>query len=389
MTRTDARIALIEDDADLADEVRQRMFVFEDIVTLDDRSIQLVLRQVDAKDLTVALKGVRPEVREKICDYKADADQWLRVHREWHELGGKSNATMLYGHIETAYHRIDHLIRLRELQDETGGFQTFIPLAFHPDNTGLSHIQKPSGVMDLRTMAISRLMLDNFPHIKAYWVMLGIKTAQVALSWTNPGDADFSQVVILRKTADLLIARKREIAELITAESGLCLKDTIYEVGRAYDVFFLSSTAVIKDDGEIFASPMGVMPMLGVRLANRGARIVLDPSLQGTHLKAWTFGEMVRTDFAGRGVPWIDLLLAGGGEDVLALLDLGPADLGGDRGALVDELDDLDVEFVDLGAELFELRGGAGHGRAVGGCGAPLDFARHSIASQFAPKPCP
>jgi aminodeoxyfutalosine synthase len=125
-----------------------------------------------------------PEVREKICDYKADAAQWLRVHREWHSLGGKSNATMLYGHIETAAHRIDHLLRLRELQDETGGFQTFIPLAFHPENNPLGvNIPKPSGLMDLKVMAISRLMLDNFPHVKAYWQMLGAKTAQVAQSY--------------------------------------------------------------------------------------------------------------------------------------------------------------------------------------------------------------
>ena len=90
---------------------------------------------------------------------------------------------MLYGHIENAYHRIDHLIRLRELQDETGGFQTFIPLAFHPENTELAHIKKPSALMDLRTMAVSRLMLDNFDHIKAYWIMLGIGTAQTALAY--------------------------------------------------------------------------------------------------------------------------------------------------------------------------------------------------------------
>jgi aminodeoxyfutalosine synthase len=90
---------------------------------------------------------------------------------------------MLYGHIDKPKHRIDHLVRLRELQDETGGFQTFIPLAFHPDNSRMDEIPKPSGVMDLKTMAISRLMLDNFPHIKAYWIMLGIKTAQVALAF--------------------------------------------------------------------------------------------------------------------------------------------------------------------------------------------------------------
>ncbi|HWA99208.1 MAG TPA: aminofutalosine synthase MqnE [Pirellulales bacterium] len=124
-----------------------------------------------------------PEVRDRICEHKADARNWLEIHRTAHELGLKTNCTMLYGHIETAFHRIDHLVRLRELQDETAGFQTFIPLAFHPDNTGLSHIPKPSSLMDLRTMAISRLMLDNVPHIKAYWIMLGIGTAQVALSY--------------------------------------------------------------------------------------------------------------------------------------------------------------------------------------------------------------
>jgi aminodeoxyfutalosine synthase len=90
---------------------------------------------------------------------------------------------MLYGHIEESKHRIDHLIRLRELQDETGGFNTFIPLAFHPENTGLSHIPKSTAVMDLRTIAISRLMLDNIAHIKAYWIMLGIGTAQTALAY--------------------------------------------------------------------------------------------------------------------------------------------------------------------------------------------------------------
>ncbi len=124
-----------------------------------------------------------PEVRNKICEHKADSSRWFETHRNAHQLGLRSNCTMLYGHIEQAYHRIDHLIRLRELQDETGGFQTFIPLAFHPDNTGLSHIKKPNALMDLRTMAVSRLMLDNIAHMKAYWIMLGIGTAQVALAY--------------------------------------------------------------------------------------------------------------------------------------------------------------------------------------------------------------
>ncbi|MEO2008613.1 MAG: aminofutalosine synthase MqnE [Pirellulaceae bacterium] len=124
-----------------------------------------------------------PEVRDKICEHKSDAGKWIEIHRTAHDLGLRTNCTMLYGHIEEAYHRIDHLIRLRELQDETGGFQTFIPLAFHPENTGLDYIKKPSSVMDLRTMAISRLMLDNIPHIKAYWIMLGLDVAQTALAY--------------------------------------------------------------------------------------------------------------------------------------------------------------------------------------------------------------
>jgi aminodeoxyfutalosine synthase len=137
-----------------------------------------------------------PEVRDKICEHKADADAWIRIHREAHELGLRSNATMLYGHIEESRHRVDHLCRLRALQDETGGFQTFIPLAFHPDNTRLSHIAKADVLMDLKTMAVSRLMLDNFPHIKAYWIMLGIKTAQVALSF---GADDLDGTVVHEK----------------------------------------------------------------------------------------------------------------------------------------------------------------------------------------------
>jgi aminodeoxyfutalosine synthase len=124
-----------------------------------------------------------PEVRDQICEHKADAAKWLEIHRTAHQLGLRTNATMLYGHIENAGHRIDHLIRLRELQDVTGGFQTFVPLAFHPEHSQLSHLPKPSALVDLRVMAVSRLMLDNVPHLKAYWIMLGIGTAQTALSY--------------------------------------------------------------------------------------------------------------------------------------------------------------------------------------------------------------
>lgn len=124
-----------------------------------------------------------PEVRDQICEHKADSENWINCHRTAHQLGLRSNATMLYGHVEQARHRIDHLCKLRSLQDETGGFQTFIPLAFHPENTGLDHIAKPTGAMDLRMIALSRIMLDNFDHIKAYWIMLGEQIAQVALGF--------------------------------------------------------------------------------------------------------------------------------------------------------------------------------------------------------------
>lgn len=151
------------------------------------RSIREVLEELRDAGLGSLPGGgaeiFHPEVRDVICEHKADADRWFEVHRVAHSLGIHSNATMLYGHIERPEHRIDHLIRLRELQDETGGFQTLIPLAFHPENTNLPGVRRPSGFMDLRTIAISRLMLDNFPHIKAYWIMLGVGIAQTALSF--------------------------------------------------------------------------------------------------------------------------------------------------------------------------------------------------------------
>lgn len=121
-----------------------------------------------------------PRARRKLCDDKVDAAGWLAVHRTAHKMGLFSNCTMLYGTIEQPAERIDHLVRLRELQDETNGFQAFIPLAYHPENNKLGKIPAPTGADDLRLMAVSRLMLDNIPHIKAYWVMLGVKTAQLA-----------------------------------------------------------------------------------------------------------------------------------------------------------------------------------------------------------------
>lgn len=119
-------------------------------------------------------------VRKKICRDKVDAKGWLEVHRVAHSLGLRTNCTMLYGTVETAAERVDHLIRLRDLQAETGGFQVFVPLAFHNDGNRMQNLPAPTGVEDLRVIAVSRLMLHNIPHIKAYWVMLGIKTAQTA-----------------------------------------------------------------------------------------------------------------------------------------------------------------------------------------------------------------
>lgn len=125
----------------------------------------------------------REPTRSMICAHKCDADRWLELSGKVHVAGLKTNATMLYGHIESLEDRVDHLVRLREQQDKSHGFQCFIPLAFYPPGTQLAHLPGPSGVDSLKTMAVSRLMLDNFDHIKAYWVMLGRSLAQVALHY--------------------------------------------------------------------------------------------------------------------------------------------------------------------------------------------------------------
>lgn len=122
-------------------------------------------------------------VRKKLFPKKIGKDRWLEIMEAVHRGGLTSNATMLYGHIETLEERVDHLVSLREIQDKTGGFSAFIPLAFHSENTKLSHIPSTTAVDDLKMVAISRLMLDNFPHIKAYWVMIGEKLAQIALNY--------------------------------------------------------------------------------------------------------------------------------------------------------------------------------------------------------------
>ena len=175
-----------------------------------------------------------PVVRTQICDNKCDADEWIRIHRTAHGMGLKSNCTMLYGHIEGDEHRVDHVLRLRALQDETGGFQAFIPLAFHPANTALSHLPGPSGRLDLRVTAVSRLLLDNVPHVKAYWIMLGEKTAQIALSF---GANDFDGTVAEEKIVHMAGAESPEVLTVaqirhLIEEAGRTPveRDTLYRV---------------------------------------------------------------------------------------------------------------------------------------------------------------
>ena len=181
-------------------------------------------------------------VRHIICDHKIDGDEWLDTARTAHQLGLKSNATMLYGHIENEEDRVDHLLRLRAVQDETHGFQTFIPLAFHPDNTPLEHLPRTTGLTDIKQIAVSRLLLDNFPHIKAYWQMMTPKIAQIALRF---GADDIDGTVIEEKIYHDAGAttpqgmRREELMRLIR-EAGRepFERDTLYRtVTRTEDTF--------------------------------------------------------------------------------------------------------------------------------------------------------
>lgn len=180
-----------------------------------------------------------PAVRRRICSRKIDGDRWLKVHETAHRLGFRSNATMLYGHVESIEDRVDHLLRLRELQDKTGGFMSFIPLAFHPQNTAFAHLPKTSGYADLKSLAISRLMLDNFDHIKAFWIMLTPKVAQISLSF---GVDDLDGTV---REERIVHDAGAETAQFQPAETFLQMirevgrrpveRDTLYNIIRVYD----------------------------------------------------------------------------------------------------------------------------------------------------------
>jgi aminodeoxyfutalosine synthase len=181
-------------------------------------------------------------VRRIICDHKIDGNEWLDTARAAHELGLRSNCTMLYGHIENEEDRVDHLLRLRALQDDTGGFDAFIPLAFHPDNTALQHLPKTTGFDDIKNIAVARLLLDNIAHIKAYWVMLTPRIAQIALRF---GADDLDGTIVEERiyhdagATTMMGLRRDELLHLIRkAGREPVERDTLYHpVQRAGDSF--------------------------------------------------------------------------------------------------------------------------------------------------------
>ena len=177
----------------------------------------------------------REPTRSMICAHKCNADRWLELSGKVHAAGLKTNATMLYGHIESLADRVDHLIRLREQQDKSGGFQCFIPLAFYPPGTQLAHLPGPSGVDSLKTMAVSRLMLDNFDHIKAYWVMLGKRLAQVALHYgandidgTITMGGELSESYSVESNQEVKMSKAELVALIEEAGFDAVERDTIY-----------------------------------------------------------------------------------------------------------------------------------------------------------------
>src|ERR1700728_1342057 len=177
-------------------QVHIKAFTMVEVAFLAKRgkmSIEQMLNEMKAAGVDSCPGGgaeiFADRVRHIICDHKIDGSEWLETARLTHKAGLRSNATMLYGHIENDEDRVDHLLKLREVQDETGGFQTFIPLAFDPDHTLLAHIPKTTRMLDMSHIAVGRLMLDNFEHIKSYWQMVSPKMAQISLR-LGPYDID-------------------------------------------------------------------------------------------------------------------------------------------------------------------------------------------------------
>ncbi len=206
------------------------------IVKLSKKSVEETLAELKTAGLGSLPGGgaeiLTDRVHKQIYKLKLSPQQWLDMQRAVHKAGLRSNATMLYGHIETIAERVEHLIKLRELQDETGGFQTFIPLAFHPDNTGMADLPGTTGILDLKNLAVPRLMLDNFPHIKAFWIMISPKIAQVSLSF---GADDMDGTVIEEKitheagaTTPLGLTREEIVRLIREAGREPVERDTMY-----------------------------------------------------------------------------------------------------------------------------------------------------------------
>ncbi|WP_374951426.1 aminofutalosine synthase MqnE [Mucilaginibacter sp.] len=193
-----------------------------------------------------------PEVRDLIAKDKCTGDQWLAIHEEWHKLGMRSNATMLYGHIEQYRHRVDHMERLRQLQDRTGGFQTFIPLKFRNQDNQMSSVPESTVVEDLRNYAISRIYLDNFDHIKAYWAMISRTTAQLSLNFgvdDIDGTLDDTTKIYAMAGAEEQNPgmSTRELVELIkNAGRHPIERDTLYNVMTDYKDFQFEETVKLK-----------------------------------------------------------------------------------------------------------------------------------------------
>ena len=194
-----------------------------------------------------------PEIRTKICDDKVNAEGWLEIHRTAHQLGMHSNATLLYGHIESYWHRIDHMERLRQLQDETGGFNTFIPLKFRNKDNDMQHVPESTIVEDLKMYAVARLYLDNFPHIKAYWPMLGREQARMTLSFgVNDIDGtidDSTKIYSMAGSEEQTPSMTTEELVQLIRQSGRkpIERGTLYNVIREFDSVHESQVTVTQE----------------------------------------------------------------------------------------------------------------------------------------------
>jgi aminodeoxyfutalosine synthase len=231
---------------DFAPAVHIKAFTASEIVHFAEAervSVEHMLGDLKAAGLDSLPGGgaeiLAARVREQVCPAKISGERWLAVHRLAHRLGLRTNATMLYGHVEAYEDRVDHLLRLRQAQDVTGGFQAFIPLAFQPNNSGLSHLFPTGGVDDLKTMAIARLLLDNFAHIKTYWVMTGLKVAQVALFF-GANDMDgtvVEEVISLMSGAGFgqAVAKSELVRVIRDAGRSPVERDGLYQVVRRYE----------------------------------------------------------------------------------------------------------------------------------------------------------